>query len=125
MDTVQQKKSKHPTNYGHLVWVALGLIAIGAVLSYAYVSSNFEVSKQNLVLGAVVLAVGVCGVWWLQQRYLIFLRSRNIAFERVAVFGASDAGVNLARQIQQNGNVDGMMLVVVGHTTFSVAEFFD
>lgn len=110
MDTPSTRRdSTHPHRLIY-VWVAAGVTIVVGVLAY----SKFYAHETSPIQVAVAVGIAVAGIFvigWLQQYFFSFLVGRGIALERVAVFGASAAGIKLAHRIKAEGLNRGQLLV--------------
>ena len=93
-----------------LSWASLAVTTI-CLIALILVASGEIVSLRAVVTACTVAAAGVWTVGLARYRFVSYLNSRGIGLERVAIFGASQAGVELAHRTKDEGLKKGQVLV--------------
>lgn len=91
------------------------LLAVATIIAFWFSLSlnDFNVTGWSLLAGCFVAGAGLWSAELGRRALLSHLKTRGIGTERVAIFGASEKSIGMARQIRDEGGKDGQVLVGV------------
>jgi len=107
LDPLFEKRRKAFPSY-----ILFAVAAIAAIWSFLSLNEA-DVTVWNLLAGCFVAGVGLWGAELGRRKLLSHLKARGIGTERIAIFGASEKSIALARRIRDEGGRDGQVLIGV------------
>ena len=94
-----------------LAWVTFAVVAIGIAALLAAALDEVQVSPGKAALAGGVLVGGLWLADWSRRRFVSFLGTHGVAFERVAIYGAGSESLRIAERIERDGTESGQHLV--------------
>lgn len=91
------------------------VLAVGAICAFWFSFSLYEidVTGWRLAVSCFVAGTGVWAAEYGRRKLLGHLKTKGIGSERIAIYGASEKSIALARRIRDEGGKDGQVLVGV------------